>query len=230
MAATAVLTDDALAAEVEHFLAEDPEVNIGDLRVDAVDGVVRISGVSASLREVRRAETLAAQVPGVRAVENLMAVESAQPPSDRELQETARAATDSNVEVEVADGVAILRGEVERPEELDTVIHALEQVPGLKELRSEVTFTTRAADAADLHPMLEQALRAAYPVPGAIRVAALHEGVVTLEGRVSSSEQRDRVLDCVRELPGVRRVENHIRIRPNKPESEQGRHHSGGEW
>jgi len=230
MASDVALTAEALAAQVEQVLAEDPEVNVDDLRVDVVDGVIHLFGVSPSLREVRRAEELAAQLSGVRAVDNLLAVESPQAPTDEELQEEARAAAasvDPRVEVVVADGVAILRGEVEHPKTVDDVIDAVEQVPGLKELRSEVTFTSLTAHEHELRPRLAEALRASYPVLGAIRVARLRDGLVTLEGRVSTSEERDRVLEMVREVPGVHRVESRIRIRPNKPEWAQGRHRSG---
>jgi len=76
---------------------------------------------------------------------------------------------------------------------------------------------------------LYEVLRDAYPVPNAVRVAELRHGAVILEGRVSTTEQRDAVLDRVREVPGVRHVENHIHIRPNKPEGSQGRHRSGAD-
>lgn len=224
-------TDEALAGQVEQAFAKDPDVNVDDLRVDVVDGVVRLFGVSSSLREVRRATELAVQLPGVNAVDNLLAVESSHTPTDLELRESARAAgasADPRIEVEVEDGVAILRGEVEHPAMADEVIHAVERVPGIKELRTEVTFTSLTAHERELRPLLQEALRVSYPVLGAVRIAALRDGLVTLEGRVSTSEQRDRVLETVRDVPGVHRVESRIHIRPNKPESAQGRHRSGG--
>lgn len=219
------VADTTLAARVEHALGEDPEVSICDLRVDVVDGVVHLSGVSATLAGVRRAEELAAQIPEDGEVDNLLSVESPQSRTDGELREQARAAAasvDARVDVEVEDGIAVLRGEVERPELLDEVIRAVERVPGLRELRSEVTFTSLTAYEQQVRPLLEEALRASHPAPGAVRVAGLREGLVTLEGGVSSSEQRDRVLESVRKVPGVRRVQSRIRIRPNRPEGGAG--------
>lgn len=124
--------------------------------------------------------------------------------------------------------MAILRGEVEPPEMVDEVIHAVEQVTALKELRSEVTFTNWTGHERELRPQLQEALRASSRVPGAVRVAALRDGLVTVEGRVSTTEQRDRVLQASREVPGVHRVDSRVRIRPNKPDEAQGRHRSGG--
>ncbi|MGV3723585.1 MAG: BON domain-containing protein [Actinomycetota bacterium] len=227
-----VQSDEALAGKVEQALVRDPEVAIHDLRVDVVDGVVRLFGVSSNLQEVRRASELAAGLPGVSAVDNLVAVESPHTPTDLKLREAARAAgasVDSRVEVDVQDGVAILRGEVEHPAMADEVIHAVERVPGVKGPRSEVTSTSLTGHERELRPLLEEALRISYPVPGAVRVAALRDGLVTLEGRVATSEQRVRVLETVRDVSGVHRVESRIRIRPNKPESAQGRGRSGGE-
>lgn len=105
-------------------------------------------GVSSSLREVRRAGEVAARCPGARAVDNLVAVECARPPTDAELQDAARSAAasvDPRVEVEVKNGIAVLRGQVARPELLDGVIRAVEGTAGIKALRSEVTFTGPAA-------------------------------------------------------------------------------------
>lgn len=230
---TAIRSDEELAAQVQRVLAHEPSQSLAAVQVDAVDGLVRLFGVCPTLAEVRRASELVSQAPGVRAVENLLAVESAHPLADAELQEQASAAAarvEPRLEVEVEDGVVVLRGELENPDRMDAVVHAVERVPGLKELHTEVTFTTVAAAEGELRPAVEQAIRSAYPVVKAIRIASVRNGRVTLEGRVSSSEQRDRVLDAVRRVPGVERVETHIRIRPNKPEEYQGRHRSGGEW
>lgn len=179
MVARTALTDEGLAGLVEQILAEDPVIDANLVRVKVTDGVVRLSGVSRSLHEIRRMKELAAQQPAVRASDSLLLVEVTHLPSQEELREeaqTAVASVTSPLEVEVADGTAILRGSVPQPELLDQAILAVEQVPGLKDLRSEVTFTSLASHERDLRPLLEEALRASYPIPGAIHIARLQIG------------------------------------------------------
>lgn len=229
----AFLTDDELVAQVQRTLSHEPSKSLADVRVDAVAGLVRLSGVCPTLAEVRRASELVSGTPGVRAVENLLAVESPHPQTDAALQDQVGEGVgriEPRLAVEVSDGVAVLRGELDTPDRMDAVVHAVERVPGIKELHTEVTFTTTAAGEGELRPTVQQAIRSAYPVVKAIRIASVQNGRVTLEGRVSSTEQRDRVLEAVRRVPGVEHVESHIRIRPNKPEESQGRHRSGAEW
>lgn len=219
--------DERIALEVEQAFAYDPEVDVDNVRVKVVDGRVRLTGVAGSLYEVHRAQALAAQVPGTVAVDSLLAVESPAPPTDAQLQqvvEAALAAVDPRLEAEVADGVAVLRGRVESSKLLDPAVDALERVPGLKALRSEVLFTELVSGEAQLATLLEEALRAVSPAPRSVRVAALGDAMVTLAGRVSTSEQRDHILEAIRAVPGVRRVKSQIRLRPNKPEGAQGRH------
>jgi osmotically-inducible protein OsmY len=136
-------SDARLAQEVERALAHDPQVSIHDLRVDAVNSVVRLCGASHSLKTIRRARMLAAQVPGVSAVDSALAVELPRAASDADLERAAQSAVgtlDPRVQVQVADGVAILRGELDRSADLDRIVAAVEQIPGIKDLRPQVTF------------------------------------------------------------------------------------------
>ena len=136
-------TEGLRAEAVERALALDPQVNIRDLRVEVVNGIVRLRGVVTSLQVARRARELVAQIPGVTAVDTLLAVEAPQRATDAELQEaaqTAAAGADPRIAVQVADGVAILRGEVDDPRALDAVVEAVEQVPGIKDLRRDVVL------------------------------------------------------------------------------------------
>lgn len=92
MALKTVVPDEELAARVRRSFAEDANLGGSDFRVDVVDGVIRVLGVCSNLRQVRRVEEVAAQVPGALAIENLLTVECAQPPTDEELQARAQAA------------------------------------------------------------------------------------------------------------------------------------------
>src|SRR5207248_9515508 len=131
-----------LAEEVRQALTLDAEVSIDNLRVDVIDGRVRLGGVAGTLRAVHRAEELVASCPGVVALDNALSVEDAHGSSDAELQDQASAAlagVTMPVSLQVSNGIAILRGEVESPSVLDAAVAAIERVPGIKGIRSDVT-------------------------------------------------------------------------------------------
>jgi len=82
---------------------------------------------------------------GVVALDSAISAEEARGGSESELQERTRsAAANAPVSIQVSDGIAILRGQVESPAALDTVIAAIERVPGIKGIRSDVTFSGQA--------------------------------------------------------------------------------------
>ena len=66
------LTDQALSARVAAVLLHDPHFRNADIHVAAVDNVVTLSGTVPDGRDIRRAQDIAAGVPGVRGVENAL--------------------------------------------------------------------------------------------------------------------------------------------------------------
>jgi osmotically-inducible protein OsmY len=141
--------DEAVVARVKDALAHEPQIDMDNLRVEVKGGTVRLYGITRSLQAVRRAGEVAAQVPGVTALDNMLAVEEPRGRGDGQLQEAAatavaNAGADNRISIEVSDGLAILRGEVENPSVDDPVIAALEKVPGLKGIRNDVLFQNAA--------------------------------------------------------------------------------------
>lgn len=89
------------------------EYCVRNLVVQVVDdGRVRVQGVVSSLQAARRAKELVAQIDGVAAVDDALAVEEARGATDEALEQEAQAAAanaDPRLSVQVSDGVAILR-------------------------------------------------------------------------------------------------------------------------
>src|SRR5262245_10224534 len=113
--ARTLLTNELLQDEVEHAFALDPQMSVRDLTVQVVDdGMVRVQGVVSSLQAARRATERVAQIDGVAAIDNCLAVEAPRGATDTALQQEAQAAVanaDPRLSVQVSDSIAILRGE-----------------------------------------------------------------------------------------------------------------------
>jgi osmotically-inducible protein OsmY len=72
-------------AAIRRALGLDPIVNIQDVKVHVVDGRAALTGMVATLGEKDVASRTAAQVAGVRQVENRLTVIASEPLSDREI-------------------------------------------------------------------------------------------------------------------------------------------------
>jgi hyperosmotically inducible periplasmic protein len=72
---TEAIDDSLIANRVTLALYSDKEVHGRGMRVESVQGVVELTGVVASTAEAQRAEQIAQQVKGVKAVHNRLKVQ-----------------------------------------------------------------------------------------------------------------------------------------------------------
>jgi hyperosmotically inducible periplasmic protein len=70
------IDDSAINAKVKAAFAQDPGVRAVDIKVDTHLGKVQLSGWADSAAEKTRAEELAKAVPGVKSVENKIALKT----------------------------------------------------------------------------------------------------------------------------------------------------------
>ena len=70
------IDDSAISAKVKAAFAQDPGVRAIDVKVDTHLGAVQLSGWASSAEEKARAEQLAKAVPGVKTVENKIALKT----------------------------------------------------------------------------------------------------------------------------------------------------------
>jgi osmotically-inducible protein OsmY len=117
--------------------------------------------------------------------------------------------------VAVENGIVTLTGEVTSYRERWRAERAVERVAGVRGIVNEIAV--RPPDAyseIDLAEKVFEALRWNTLVPDdRIRVKVEH-GWVTLTGQVTDEYQRRAATDAVRDLPGVRGVQNLLEVRP----------------
>jgi osmotically-inducible protein OsmY len=128
----------------------------GRLGVRVHDGVVTLTGVVESLDQKHTAEKTAEQVTGVRAVAEELQVDGT-PPGPRGDVALAKAVADSlelegipatrHVAVCVEDGWVSLSGQVTSASDYSAIERALECVPGVRGVTSEVRLMAPAANA-----------------------------------------------------------------------------------
>ncbi len=148
--AQASATDAQIVESVEDtyvfktFLAND------DIKVEAQDGVVTLTGVVAGASRALLAETTAAAMPGVKKVDNRLTVkdEAATANSDAWIQEKVeitlavhRNVNDSKIDVSAKDGVIFLKGFTASQAKKELTTAYAEDVDGVKKVKNEMVVS-----------------------------------------------------------------------------------------
>lgn len=232
--------DGELENAVRDALLRDPATDSFGVQVEASQGIVTLTGAVHSWAEKKLSETVAKGVRGVRSVENRIevryAVETADPEIRSEIEDQLAndvRVDDKAIEVAVKSGKVTLSGAVgslaeKRRASEDAWVGGVKSVDTAPlrvewwrrdEMRRESAFQPRPDDDVAV------AVRDAFtydPRVGAtgprVHVAS---GVVTLSGVVDNPASRRAAEEDARNVVGVRRVQNHLKVRPaSVPEDE----------
>ena len=226
--------DDAgLAKAVAQSLRDDPATAPYDLEVSADNGVVTLTGTVASWQARDLADTVARGVRGVTGVVNLLRAADTGERTDAEIEAEveARLANDVRVDdylivVDVDDGKVHLSGTVGSLAEKNRAI-SMGWVSGVDAVdgdaleiewwaRDSMRRKTSFADRGDEE--LEQAVKDAFlydPRVLSFRPeVSVSDGVVTLSGTVRDLAAKRAAEADARNVTGVWRVRNHIKVRP----------------
>lgn len=121
-------------------------------------------------------------------------------------------------DVDTTAGVVTLRGSVDDPEVSEQAARLARDVQGVRSVQNQIEVngeTTRVSDAA-LVTNVKTRL-AADPDVGAINIDVDADGgTVTLSGVVRSERSRERALEIARNVDGVQRVNNEIRVQAGR--------------
>jgi osmotically-inducible protein OsmY len=213
--------DTAIKREVQALLCSHHGIHATELQVHVDAGVVDLTGTVRCLAESVAAEKAAYGVRGV--IEVLNALSVGKPggvgQSDLDLARAVRQALvwntlvpDEAISTSVTDGAVRLHGTVDDPTEREEAERSVSHLAGVRQVHNllEVRPRERLVDS------VLRAVEAAIELPananaGCIRVDA-YEGRVTLSGVVESAANRCAALQAAERAPGVRSVEDHLRI------------------
>jgi osmotically-inducible protein OsmY len=138
--------DSEIAGEIIRRLAHDGRLNVSDIvRVHVVDGEVDFVGTVHRAEQVRIAHEIAAAVPGVRTVNDSLAVSIPLGSHDAQLSARAVAVLAAHSDplirelgVRVEDGIAHIYGQVPDAAREMLAVSLVGQVPGVEKVVSEI--------------------------------------------------------------------------------------------
>ncbi len=206
--------------EVIAALNDTMEISALDINVDVIGGNrVILHGVVDVLAEKHKAEEIARALPGVKAVENALAVSTDGNVEDggikNEIENKLRANPRvRNLGVEVHKGIVTLHGHVQHIGEAIAAMHTAESALGVKGVHNDMELEDETPDNATIVNVIEHHL-SQHHLSSNVDARA-NRGIVTLVGFTEDDELRAMAQDIAENVRGVRQVINKIGISPEQ--------------
>lgn len=213
--------DSLLQQDVMDELDFEPSVNAAHIGVTAKNGVITLTGHVGSYAEKIAAEDAARRVSGVHAIAQEIEVRypSDKKTSDDEIAARALSVLKWNavvpydaVQVKVQDGWVTLLGAVDWQFQRVAAESGIRRLSGVAGVLNEITLKP-GVNSGDVKRKIEDALKRSAEIEAAsIRVSALGNGKVALEGKVHDWQERDAVKRAAWSTAGVTSIEDHLKI------------------
>jgi len=213
------MRDKELRKDILDELDFEPRVNATHIGVAVDNGVVTLAGHVSNYAQKEAAVQAARRVKGVRAIADDIEVRFG---SDKKTadDEIAKRAMDilkwsdvpSNVTVTVRNGIVTLGGEVAWKFEKVAAEEAVRKLNGVRSVANIVKIKPHVS-IPDVKQKIENALKRSAEIEAkGIHVSVHDGGHVVLEGNVHDLFERDAVETAAWSAPGVRVVEDKLRI------------------
>jgi osmotically-inducible protein OsmY len=199
----------------------DSRVGWAHIHVDVKDGVVRLTGTVPSYAERQAAQAAAHRVVGVLDAADDIKVKVSGQRTDAEIAKTVRGALEwdalvpeEQIQSTVSDGWVILEGSVNTLRERDDVERAVRHLEGVAGIVNSIVVTPQEANPEELRVDIEDALERRAEREGERIYVEVKDGTVELRGRIHSWQEKRAVLGSISHAPGVRAINDHLRIDP----------------
>lgn len=215
------MTDIVLQQRIVDELQLDPEVNPVHIGVIVDKGVVTLTGHVATYVEKLAAESAVRRVKGVRALAEELEVRLPNHKRTADDEIATRVADifewdaripNDDITISVDDGWVYLEGEVDWPFQRDEALTQISKLSGLVGVVNNIKVRIKPR-LADIRRHIEQAFqRNALIDANALTVRVDDSGRVNLQGTVHSWSEQAAAERATWSVPGVTRLESHIRI------------------
>jgi osmotically-inducible protein OsmY len=217
-------SDSELQKSVIHELAWDTRVDEAAIGVSVHHGVVTLNGAVASWAEKHAAEEAAHRVAGVLDVANDIEIKPSWSTrrSDADIAEAVRRALEWDVFVPhrqiqstVCDtGHVTLTGMVGTLLQRDHVEHVVKRLGGVRLVTNQIAVEPPRIAANELRSSIKEALERHVAREADHIGIDVHADTVVLSGKIASWSERAAVLGAAKGTPGVRQIEDRLRIEP----------------
>ena len=215
-------SDSELQKSVIRELAGDTRVDEAAVGVSVHHGIVTLNGTVGNWAEKHAAEEAAHRVAGVLDVANDIEIKPSWSTqrSDADIAEVVRRALEWNVFVPhrriqstVCDGGHVtLTGTVATLLQRDDAERVVGSLDGVRLVTNQIAVEPPRIAAGELRSSIREALERHVAREADHIGIDVHDDTVVLSGKVGSWSERDAVIGAAKGTPGVRRIEDQLRI------------------
>lgn len=214
-------TDEQIKHEVDGELKWDTRTWNLEIETAVSDGVVTLTGIVPSYAQKIAAQNAAHKTNGVLDVVNELIVKVTNTVRDQDLARAVRDALewgvlipDDQILSTVSDGWVKLEGTVDSLSQRSDAEWVVVNLIGVKGVINDITVNRAKPDSETLRDSITAALeRRADREADRLRID-IQEGEVDIYGRVHSWQERKAVLGSIAHAPGVKKINNKLRIDP----------------
>jgi osmotically-inducible protein OsmY len=216
-------SDSEIKQQVLRELKWDSRISWSEIGVEALDGIVTLTGTVNSYAKKQAAQEAAHRIAGVLDVANEIEVTPAGVfmRTDADIARAVRHVLqwdafvpDERIQSTVSNGWVTLDGEVNLWHERQDAERAVLRLEGVAGVINKISISARVVDPKELRQQIEYALeRRADREAERLRIE-VHDGAVDLFGRVHSWQEKRAVVGSVSHAPGVTAIRDHLRIDP----------------
>jgi len=200
-----------------------------DIKVQSKDGAVTLTGTVADSHHKSLAQETVASLPGVKNVDNKLAVKDTAPAENSDAWLTAKVKTmllfHRNVsvmtDVDTTNGIVTLKGKATSSAQLDLTTELVKDVDGVKGVKNEMTIGKIAQkkqtvggkiDDASITAQVKMTLLYHRSTSAINTSVTTKRGVVTLTGKAKNAAEKDLAAKYVNDVNGVKGVNNQMTI------------------
>jgi osmotically-inducible protein OsmY len=216
-------SDLTIQQDVMRELRWDTRIGPTEVGVEVDKGVVTLTGTVENFAKKHAATEAAHRVAGVLDVANDIKVHLAGSPgkTDTEIARAVRSALewdafvpDQRIRSNVSDGWVTLEGEVEFLREREDAGRVVRRLGGVKGVWNQITIKPKSVDPKSIRKLIEDALERRAEREAEQIGVTIEDETVTLSGKVNSWLEKDAIVGVIGHAPGVRMVNDKLRIEP----------------
>lgn len=227
--------DDRIVSSAKETYVFKTFLENGDVQIQSKDGVVTLSGTVTEEPHKLLAQETAANLQGVKSVNNELTLEDDYPEmSDMWITVKVKStllfhrSVSAMTEVSTKDGVVTLKGEADNQAQKDLTAEYVRDVEGVKEVMNEMTVakTTKTQgkkkteektmgdkiDDASITALVKTTLLYHRSTSGLSTKVETSDGVVTLSGVAKNAAEKELAVRYANDVKGVKKVVNNMTI------------------
>jgi osmotically-inducible protein OsmY len=219
-------TDSEIQQDVMRELQWDTRVEETEVGVEVDNGVVTLTGTVTSWAKRTAAQQAAHRVVGVLDVANDLEVRmpGGAGRTDTEIAQAVRRALEWDVFVPhkqiqstVSNGAVTLEGDVDYWNQRADAERVVRNLEGVSMVTNHIEVRPPRVSRSAVRHAIEEALERHVAREARRITVEVQDGRVILSGSLRSLAEREAAVGAVRGTPGVRKVEDHLRIEPYAP-------------